>query len=129
MTFYSANNRGCGCGLFSFLWLASWILQFCAIVSGIKVGFGAHGLAATILAFVVAFFIAGVPFLGTIAGLIGAVYGWHWSFASAILLFFWPFILPLVFAALRRLLNPPPPPTFHAPRRGPPPPSGDVIDV
>ncbi|MFE1602058.1 hypothetical protein [Methylobacterium sp. ID0610] len=51
-----------------------------------------------LVAFLVAIPVFYLRYVGSIAGILGAVVGWHWSLPAAILLFAWPAIL---YAVLR----------------------------
>ncbi|WP_051555166.1 hypothetical protein [Legionella fairfieldensis] len=70
--------------------------QFFAIVDGLEIWYGLHGVIATILAF----FIAQVPIIGTLVGMYGAVDAWNWSWLSAFLLYFGPFILIIMLSLI-----------------------------
>ncbi|GJD48461.1 hypothetical protein OPKNFCMD_1180 [Methylobacterium crusticola] len=55
------------------------------------------GLPA-VLAFVLAIPVFYIRFVGSAAGVVGAIVGWHWSVPAAVLLFAWPVI---AYAVLR----------------------------
>ncbi|MCP1674421.1 ABC-type Na+ efflux pump permease subunit [Natronocella acetinitrilica] len=74
------------------------LLQFLAIWTGIEVFLGIHAIFALILAL----FLTGIPLIGTLAGVYGAVAGWGWSLVAALTLFFGLFALILVLFALDR---------------------------
>lgn len=82
------------------LFLASYfivgIVQIIASIDGILYFFGLHWLFALLAAILLLF----IPILGPIAGIYGAVAAWGWSIWSALLLFFWPYILYVILLAL-----------------------------
>ena len=60
------------------------LVQFLATWTGIEVGLGLPGFVA----FFLAIFIGGIPIIGTITGVYGAVVGWGMSLIPALALFF-----------------------------------------
>ena len=64
------------------------IVAFVAILSGLEDWLGLHWLIAGVIAFP----IAAIPFLGPIVGIMGAIVGWGWPWYWAVLLFCWPFV-------------------------------------
>lgn len=77
------------------------ILQFFALIGGFQVWLGLHWIIAVPLAFIT----AGIPVVGTIIGMCGAVYAWDWTWVSAFLLFCGPFIVVLTIAGIATLLE------------------------
>jgi hypothetical protein len=73
-------------------------VQFFAIMEGTQTWWGWHWF----LSGIVALFIAGIPILGTITGIMGAIKGWDWPTTAAILLFCWPYVLYAIFLFLPR---------------------------
>ena len=65
------------------------IIQLFATIDGLAYWFGISGFFAAILAF----FVAYIPLIGTIAGFKGAMDVWGWSFLEAGALFFGPFLV------------------------------------
>lgn len=72
------------------------IFQFVAIIAGFNAWLGLGAFISAILAL----FLAGIPFVGTLVGMFGAVHGWGWTWFEAGALFFGPMLVVLVFAAL-----------------------------
>jgi len=75
------------------IYLVMGIVQFFAIMQGIESWWGWHWFISGIVALI----IAGIPIIGTITGIMGAIKGWDWSTTAAILLFCWPYILYGIF--------------------------------
>lgn len=71
------------------LYLALGIFQIAGTISGIEYWLGLHWFFAGLIAL----FIAWTPVIGTVLGMVGAHYAWHWSWLSAFLLFFGPLIV------------------------------------
>lgn len=67
----------------------SALLQFFAIFTCFSVVYGMNA----ILSFFIAMVTCGVPFLGTVLGVLGAHEGWGWGWIHSILLFIWPYAL------------------------------------
>mgnify|MGYP005876264091 CR=1 FL=1 len=74
------------------------VFQFFALWSGIEIWLGVNSFFSGILAF----FLAGVPIVGTALGMYGAVAAWGWSWIQAGALFFLPFISIVIAAFLSR---------------------------
>lgn len=62
------------------------IFQFFAIIAGFDVWLGLGSFISTTLAL----FLAGIPLLGTLVGMLGAVQGWGWTWFEAGALFLTP---------------------------------------
>lgn len=77
------------------------LFQFFAIIGGFEIWLGLHWIIAVPLAFI----FAGIPIVGTIFGMCGAVYAWGWSWLSAFLLFCGPFILLFSIVGIVTLLK------------------------
>ena len=77
------------------------ILQFFAILDGFEIWLGLHWIIAAPLAL----FTAGIPIIGTIIGMCGAVHAWDWSWWSAFLLFCGPFIVVFTIAGIITFLQ------------------------
>jgi len=75
------------------------IVQFFAIISGIH-ALGLHGA----LAGLAAFFLTCIPYLGTAAGVYGAVAGWGWPLTNALVLFVGP-VAPLMGLAMALVVS------------------------
>ncbi|MEX0353013.1 hypothetical protein CRONO_07125 [Cronobacter sakazakii] len=75
------------------LYTAVGLIQFSAIISGLESWWGLHWIIAGL----VAFFIAYIPVLGTIVGIVGAIDVWHWEWWQAGGLFFGAMLLTFVF--------------------------------
>ena len=73
------------------------ILQLAASMSGLEywLGFKLHW---AVWVFGLPFFLvfAELPVIGTVAGIVGAVHGWNWTYPWAIAFFMWPYALFLV---------------------------------
>ena len=82
--------------LFLFSYVVVGIMQIVASIDGILYFFGLHWIFALLAAVVLVF----IPVIGPIAGVYGAVAAWGWSIWSALLLFFWPYVLYLILIAL-----------------------------
>jgi hypothetical protein len=65
------------------------LIQLAAIIEGLNSWIG----LPTILAIPFAFFLAYIPIVGAVLGMVGAVSFWGWSWYWAGLLFFWPIVL------------------------------------
>jgi len=78
------------------------IVQFFAIIDYFEVWMNFHWIIAVPLAL----FTAGIPVVGTLLGMSGAVHAWDWSWSSAFLLFCGPFIVTFILAAIATLLAP-----------------------
>ncbi|MGY2049539.1 hypothetical protein [Methylobacterium sp. JK268] len=62
-----------------------------------------------IVAFLLAIPVFYLRYLGSVAGILGAVVGWHWSLPAAIAVFTWPVLLAAILygrTALAALLAP-----------------------
>ncbi len=70
-------------------YLALGFMQLSATMTGLQDVWGWPWIFAAPVAFLTAY----IPLLGTVAGMVGAVYGWGWSWAQAGVLFFGPFIV------------------------------------
>ena len=77
------------------------ILQFFALMDGFAYWLGTPG----ILNFVLAFFGAGIPLLGTIGGIVGATQVWGWELSQALLLFFGPLGVVIVLGLIANLFD------------------------
>lgn len=69
------------------------LFQLAATWEGLKY-IGLHWIVAAPMAL----FIAYIPLLGTVAGVLGAVYGWGWHWVEALALFFGPMAVIFVIA-------------------------------
>lgn len=65
------------------------LFQLVATIAGIEHWLGIHWFFAGIIAI----FVASIPVIGTVLGMVGAHYAWGWSWPSAFLLFFGPLIV------------------------------------
>ena len=74
--------------IFGIGYFAIGILQWFATIDGLEHWFGISGFFAFILSGLIAY----IPLVGTIAGFIGAMDVWGWSFIEAGALFFGPII-------------------------------------
>lgn len=83
------------------LWFSVSILQFFALMDGFAYWFGTNAF----INFILALILGGIPFLGTIGGMFGAIQIWDWSFLQAFLLFFGPLIAAIIFAILSSKSN------------------------
>ncbi|AKE95975.1 hypothetical protein CWR40_001187 [Cronobacter sakazakii] len=83
------------------LYLAVGLIQFSAIISGLESWWGLHWIIAGVLAF----FIAYIPVLGAIVGMVGAMDVWHWEWWQAGGLFFGVMILTVIFVGLTSILE------------------------
>ena len=81
-------------GTVGILYLLLGFVQMAAIVGGIHSGTG----IPIILALPIAFFIAEIPVVGTVAGIYGAMANWGVSLPGAIALFGLPFIIITIMA-------------------------------
>ena len=82
--------------LFYPCFLVLGIVQWFAIVDGLSYWFDISG----IIAYVISFFVAYIPIIGTIAGIIGALDVWGWSWINAGLLFFGPLIFVIILSLI-----------------------------
>lgn len=71
--------------LFVILYFILGIIQILAIIKGIQHYFDVWTFVAALVAMVLSY----IPFIGGIAGIIGAKYGWNWEWWQAIMLFMW----------------------------------------
>ena len=73
------------------------ILQLLAIISGLEYWLGLK-LHWAVWVFGLPFFLAfaELPIIGTVAGIIGAVHGWNWTYPWAIAFFMWPYAIVAV---------------------------------
>jgi len=76
-------------GVFFITYMLVGLVQLAAIMAGLEEWWGVPG----ILSFIIALFVAYIPFIGQITGMIGAHDAWGWSWIFSIGLFFGPFIL------------------------------------
>ena len=81
---------------FYLCFLGLGIVQWFAIVDGLSYWWDISGFVAYILSF----FIAYIPLLGTIAGFIGAIDVWGWSMFNAGLLFLGPFAIAILISLI-----------------------------
>lgn len=91
--------------LLPYAYLMICLIQVLATIDGIKLALGMEGLLAAFLAF----FLGGLPVVGALTGLYGAVYAWGWSFLQASVLFLWflPVGLAVIIASLLPLTRAP----------------------
>lgn len=78
------------------LYMVVGLVQFLAIIAGLESWWGLHW----IIAGPVAFFIAYVPVLGSVVGMVGAVDVWRWEWWQAGGLFFGTLILAFIFVGV-----------------------------
>lgn len=78
------------------LFISASILQICATIAGL------HYWGIPIILIVLFFWIGGIPLLGTIAGICGAIYAWHWPIIISMLLFALPWIIIGIIAFLNK---------------------------
>jgi len=71
------------------VYFAMGLVQIAAIVAGFEAWWGWNGFFAILGSI----FVAYIPVLGTIVGIMGAIKGWNWSPIQAILLFCWPLVI------------------------------------
>lgn len=76
------------------IFLVMGFVQVLATIKGIQIWFDVPWMLAAF----VSLFIGYIPFLGTVAGIMGATAGWGWALWPAIAFFCWPYII--FFAAL-----------------------------
>ena len=76
-------------------------IQIAAVIAGLDVWLGLPWLLAIILAF----FVGGIPGIGTVVGMFGAVDGWGWSWTQAGLLFFGPLVLIFAIGAIASIAD------------------------
>jgi hypothetical protein len=81
-------------GVLSYVGLG--IAQFFAIMEGLGTWLG----VPWVISLVITFFLAYMPIIGTVTGIMGAIKGWGWTYPGAILFFCWPYGLALVVTAL-----------------------------
>ena len=72
-------------GVFGIAYFALGIVQWFAIIDGIKEWFN---ISSDFIAFFISGFLAYIPLVGTIAGFKGAMDAWHWTFLESAGLFF-----------------------------------------
>jgi len=65
------------------VYLGIGFVQFLAIITGVQDWWGIHWL----LSGFIALFLAYMPVIGTITGIMGAIKAWNWSYTVAILFF------------------------------------------
>lgn len=70
------------------------VAQFFAIIAGVQEWWGIHWAFSGFIALV----LAGLPIIGTITGIMGAVNAWDWSYTAAILFFCWPYAIYILVA-------------------------------
>jgi len=87
---FLSGKLGCA---FYMAYCSMGIVQMFAIFSCMKMGVG---LIMLIIAWPVALFLAMLPIVGTVLGIIGAAKAWGWSWSAAILLFVGPWFLWLL---------------------------------
>jgi len=88
-------------GFFYLGYLLLGLFQMAAIMSGLVSWWDVPAF----LAFFVALFVAYIPILGTIVGIVGAHDAWGWGWPMAIGLFFGPLILIYVIASIQSALS------------------------
>lgn len=79
-----------------FGYLLLGLFQMAACVAGIENWLGWHWM----LAAPIAIFVSYTSIAGTIAGVLGAVYGWSWDWLEALALFFAPFVVIFTFGVI-----------------------------
>lgn len=77
--------KGVGCVVYGI----AGLMQLAAIYAGLEDWLHIPWWLSAIIGFTV----AGLPIIGTVAGIMGAIKGWGWSVWGALALFGWPFIL------------------------------------
>lgn len=82
------RTLGIGKFLISMIFFIMSIFQFFPIFDALKIYLGFHWIIASLLALI----IAGMPIIGSILGMFGAIQVWEWSWIFAFLLFWGPFI-------------------------------------
>jgi hypothetical protein len=75
-------------------YLVLGLFQLAAVMAGLVDWIGLHWLLAAL----VAMFIAYIPVVGTVLGIVGAVTAWNWHWLMATALFAGPFLVMLVLA-------------------------------
>ena len=83
------DRIGCFGGI---VYLLMGVIQIFAIIEGVRIWFDLNLLLSLIIAIIISY----IPLVGAIAGVIGAVEGWGWSYPWAILLFGWPYALYII---------------------------------
>jgi hypothetical protein len=73
------------------IWIGIGLVQFWAFIDGLKIALDVGTIGAVLIAALVSW----IPFVGTGAGIYGAVVGWGWWWGWAALLFLWPYALGL----------------------------------
>ena len=71
------------------IWLVVGTLQLFATFAGFQYWLGVNWVVAIILAAVTSY----IPLVGTVLGMVGAIYVWGWPWWEATLLFFGSFLL------------------------------------
>ena len=61
------------------------IVQFFATWDGVTYGMG----VGSVFGFIISLLVAGIPLVGSITGMYGAMTVWEWGFLQAFILFFW----------------------------------------
>ncbi|ACL61293.1 conserved hypothetical protein [Methylobacterium nodulans ORS 2060] len=89
------------------VFLAMGVTNLLAVQAGLMQTLGLPWLVALLLAVPVFY----LRYVGSVAGILGAVVGWHWSLPAAVVLFAWPAILYALLRGGSELL------TLAAPRR------------
>jgi hypothetical protein len=88
-------------GLGAVAYIGYGIICMLAVIDGIQVWFGVNIFFAVIISF----FVAYMPLIGTVAGFIGAVDAWGWSYLQAGALFFGPAIFIFILAMISKSLD------------------------
>lgn len=82
-------------------YLAMGFVQIFAIVKGIKYFFDLHIIISSFIAIIC----SQIPFIGAVAGIIGAKYGWGWEWWQSIVLFMWQPIIFLFMTGAFRIVS------------------------
>lgn len=78
-----------------FLWLLTPVFIITSVIQLIAIDsyFSEYLNWNGFISFVIAFILTWFPVLGSLSGILGAVFVWHWNVLIAILLFIWPALL------------------------------------
>jgi len=79
-------------GVTMILFFALGFLQFFAFIAGLQEAMDVGVFGAVVISLLVSF----IPFIGTVAGIYGAIEGWGWETLPAVALFVGPFAVILL---------------------------------
>lgn len=83
------------------IYIVIGLFQLAAVMGGLEAWWGFNGF----FSFIIAFFVAYIPVLGSVVGIAGAMKAWHWEWWQAGGLFFGGLVLTIIFATASGIIG------------------------